>query len=283
MNARPNVASRVAWPPNRAGRIVEHRWFEGFIIAVIVVNAVVLGIETSADIMSRYGSMLRGLNAVFQAIFVAELALRLAAYWPRPAGFFRNGWNLFDFVIVVGSLVPMGGAWAGVGRLLRLARITRLVSVSPGLRLIVATMLASIPSIGHVLMMLSLLLYVYAILGVQFFHEVDPQNWGNLGAAALSLFQMITLEGWADLQAAVLPAKPWAWLYFASFIITAVFVVMNLFIAVVINNLESVKHEDRAATESQDGHSALLGQIARLRGELDSLEQLARRANGESR
>jgi hypothetical protein len=133
-------------------------------------------------------------------------------------------------------------------------RVTRLVSVFPELRLIVSTMLRSIPSMGHVIMMLALLLYVYAVLGLYMFREDDPEHWGTLGTALLTLFQMLTLEGWEEIQAAVLDAYPWAWVYFASFVFVAVFVVVNLFIAVVINNLESAKLEQQADEDSRSPH-----------------------------
>lgn len=114
-------------------------------------------------------------------------------------------------------------------RLARLMRVTRLVSVFPELRLIIGTMLRSIPSMGHVIMLLSLLLYVYAVLGFYLFRDADAEHWGTLGAALLTLFQMLTLEGWVEVQDGVLSAMPWAWLYFGSFIFVGVFVVVNLF------------------------------------------------------
>jgi voltage-gated sodium channel len=113
----------------------------------------------------RYGPVLDGIELAVQAIFVAEIAIRLLAFWPRPGTFFRDGWNLFDFVVVVASMLPQAGAFAMVARLARLMRVTRLVSTFPELRLIIGTMLRSIPSMGHVIMLLGLLLYVYAILG----------------------------------------------------------------------------------------------------------------------
>ncbi len=264
----------IAW----CKRLAESVYFQNFIMAVIVANAVVLGLETSATAIQSHGALLMGLNRLFQVIFVAEITIRLAAHWPRMGRFFTNGWNIFDFVVVAASLLPINGASATVGRLLRLLRVTRLVSVSPGLRLIVATMLTSIPSMGHVVMMLSLLVYIYAVLGYQFFHAIDPAHWGTLYAASLSLFQIITLEGWAELQAIVLPEQPLAWLFFASFIVIGVFVVMNLFIAVVINNLESAKEAERRREDARSPQAALLDRIEHLREDLLRLERELRLA-----
>jgi voltage-gated sodium channel len=264
-------------------RIARSRPFETSILAVIVANAVLLGMETVPEIMARHGSSLSLLNMLFQAVFVVEIAIRLTAYWPRPLAFFRNGWNVFDFIVVAGSLIPGSGASTSIGRLLRLLRVTRLVSLSPGLRLIVTTMLTSIPSMGHVVSLLSLLVYIYAILGYQFFHTVDPVHWGSLSSAALSLFQVITLEGWAELQSAVIEERPWAWLYFASFIVVAVFVVINLFIAVVINNLESAKEEERHRQDENSPDRMLLQRLAQVREQLNLIEgELRERAGASS-
>ncbi|MCI0546527.1 MAG: ion transporter, partial [Candidatus Rokubacteria bacterium] len=208
--------------------------------------------------------------------FVAEIAVRLLAHWPHLLRFFRDGWNVFDFLVVAASLLPQAGAFAMVARLARLLRVTRLVSVFPELRLIVNTMLESIPSMGHVLMMLSLLLYTYAILGIYLFREEDPERWGSLGAALLTLFQMLTLEGWVEVQGAVLDTYRWAWIYFASFVFLAVFVVVNLFIAVVINNLEAAKLEHQAESDKLSQHHGLLEAIEDVRQRLGHLEQLLR-------
>ena len=258
---------------DRARRIADSPSFQHFILGVIVVAAILIGMETSETLRARYGPVLAGIELVVQAIFVAEIAIRLLACWPRPGNFFRDGWNLFDFGVVVASLLPQAGAFAMVARLARLMRVTRLVSASPELRLIIGTMLRSIPSMGHVIMLLGLLLYVYAILGFYLFREADAEHWGTLGAALLTLFQMLTLEGWVEIQQSVLAATPWAWLYFGSFIFVGVFVVVNLFIAVVINNLESVKREQQATADHVGPHRALLQTIEELRARLEDMER----------
>jgi voltage-gated sodium channel len=261
---------------DRARRIADSPSFQHFILGVIVVAAVLIGMETSETLTARYGPVLDGIELAVQAIFVAEIAIRLLAFWPRPGTFFRDGWNLFDFVVVVASMLPQAGAFAMVARLARLMRVTRLVSTFPELRLIIGTMLRSIPSMGHVIMLLGLLLYVYAILGFYLFREADAEHWGTLGAALLTLFQMLTLEGWVEIQQSVLPTTPWAWLYFGSFIFVGVFVVVNLFIAVVINNLESVKRDQQALADRDSAHRALLKTIGDLRARLDDTERQLR-------
>ena len=259
-----------------ARRLAASRAFQNTVLGVILLTAVIVGLGTSDTLTQRYGAVFDWLDAIVQAIFVFEVTVRVLAHWPRVFRFFRDGWNVFDFVVVVASLLPQAGAFAMVARLARLLRVTRLVSVFPELRLIVSTMLKSIPSMGHVLMMLSLLLYVYGIVGIYLFRKEDPERWGSLGAALLTLFQMLTLEGWVEVQAAVLDTYPWAWIYFASFVFFAVFVIVNLFIAVVINNLETAKLEHQLDTDKRSPHHGLLEAIEDVRQRLDRLEQVLR-------
>ena len=259
-----------------ARRIADNPRFQHFVLGVIVVGAIVIGVETSATLTARYGAIIVAVEMTIQAFFVAEILIRVLACWPKPAAFFRNGWNVFDFAVVAASLLPQAGAFAIVARLARLARVTRLVSFFPELRLIIGTMIRSIPSMGHVLVLLTLLLYVYAVIGFHFFRKADPAHWGSLGAALLTLFQMLTLEGWVEIQAAVLDAYPLAWIYFSSFVFVAVFVVVNLFIAVVLNNLESVKHEQQVDADRESGNRGLFEAIETVRQRLEELEERLR-------
>jgi voltage-gated sodium channel len=259
-----------------ARRIADSRVFQNVVLGVIVLTAVIIGIETSETLMERYGPLFHWIDVVVQVVFIIEITVRLLAYWPRPLAFFRDGWNVFDFAVVAASLLPQAGTFAMVARLARLLRVTRLVSVFPELRLIISTMLRSIPSMGHVIMLLSLLLYVYGVLGFYLFSDADPEHWGTLGAALLTLFQMLTLEGWVDVQDKVLGTYPWSWVYFGSFVFVAVFVVVNLFIAVVINNLEAAKIEEQADADRGNPHHALLASIEDVRQRLGELERQLR-------
>lgn len=252
-------------------RLVGGRAFQGTIIAVIVANAVLLGVETSPSVMAAAGGTLPFLNVLFQAIFCVEIALRIAAEWPRPLRFFRGGWNLFDFTVVGASLLPAAGSAATIARLARILRVGRLVSSVPELRLIIGTMLRSIPSMGHVILLLAILLYVYAVTGNHLYGAIDPANWGSLGRSFDSLFQVLTLEGWVEIRAAT-GAHPANGIFYGSFIFIAVFVVVNLFIAVVINNLESVKLEEERRIAHDAGEDPRAA-VARLREELDRLER----------
>jgi len=256
--------------------LVESKGFQLFVMGVIFANALLLGLETF-PFMREYSTWLNILNFVIQAVFVAEISLRIVAHSPAPLRFFKDGWNLFDFSVVALSLLPVAGPFATVARLARLLRVVRIVSFSSELRLIVNTMLHSIPSLFHVTLLMAVLLYVYAILGYYLYHPDDPEHWGSLGQSLLSTFQLLTLEGWNEIQAGVIKTHPWSWLFFASFIIVAVFVVVNLFIAVVLNNLENVKAEQVHEADMKHPQHELLEQIHQLKEQLERLERSLKR------
>lgn len=257
-------------------RLANHPWFKSLIMGLIVLSAIVLGVETSASVMERWGWWLVRFNWIIKIVFVAEITIRMMAYGRRVGSFFRDGWNVFDFAIVAASMLPINGEFAMVGRLLRLLRVTRLVSVSPQLRLIVTTTLTSIPSMGHVVTLTAMLLYIYGVTGFYLFHRTDPEHWGTLGRAMLTLFKIITLEGWVEMQAAVLPMHPWAWVFFSSFIVIAVFVVVNLFIAVVINNLQTAKEQEQHAADARSDDAALLERLERMKRDIAEIESILR-------
>ena len=220
-------------------------------MALIVLNAIVMGFETSPAVVARMSSVFAAVNLAVQTLFILEIAARIVAHGRRPLAFFRSGWNVFDFLVVALSLLPAAGPLATLARLARVLRVGRLVGSIPELRLIIGTMLRSIPSMGHVVVLLALLMYVYGVIGYQLFAQVDPQHWGGLGRAVQTLFVIITLEGWVDIMQKSTEATPWAWVYYVSFIVVAVFVVINLFIAVVINNLEKVRQEELDSPQTQ--------------------------------
>ena len=270
---------------SRARSISADRRFQTFIMIVILGNAVLVGLETFPSLVAEYGSLFEAINAAILGIFLFEIGVRLISYWPRPLEFFRDGWNVFDFVIVALSMLPAAGSFATVARLARLLRVLRLISAFPELRLIVGTMLRSLGSMGSVLLLMGLVMYVYAIVGYHLFAEVDPDNWGTLGNSLRTLFEILTLEGWVELQEASLQATPYAWVFYSSFILIAVFVVVNLFIAVVLNNLEEVRTQQRAEEAALE--SELLVRLGQVRTDIEQLEQQLRRSgpggNGRAR
>ena len=254
--------------------IVEGRGFEPFMVGLILFNAVLIGLETSHDVVEKHGQLLHLGNDIILWIFVLEALLKITAVAPRLGLYFGNGWNLFDFSIVVLSFLPATEEFALVARLVRVLRVLRLVSAVPQLRLIVATLVRSIPSMGHVILLMSIIFYIYAVTGFHLFHAHDAEHWGTLGAALLTLFQMVTLEGWVDVMDTAMDALPWAWIYFVSFILIGTFVMLNLFIAVVINNLDASKEAELDELRNPVTHEEVLDELKRTR---DALAQLQRR------
>ena len=257
-----------------AERIVSSAIFEYFIIALILASGAILGLRTVPNIADQFGDLMTWGNRAILAIFIVEAALKMLALAPKPHRYFADGWNIFDFAIIVFSLVPATGAFAMIARLGRLLRVLRLISTIEDLRLIVAALVKSIPNVGHILMLMSIIVYIYAIIGFQLFHEHDPKHWGNIGISILTLFEIITLEGWIDVNAKAMELNSFAWIYFVSFVIVGTFVVVNLFIAVVINNLDRAKEESLRELEAPVSRDELLRE---LRATQDSLRRLETR------
>ena len=247
--------------------------FEYFIVALILLNGLILGLETSATLAERYHTWFNLGHHLVLIVFIIEAALKITAVAPRIGLYFGNGWNLFDFSIVVLSLVPATGELAMVARLARLLRVARLVSTVPEMRLIVSTLVRSIPSMGHVLMLMSILFYIYGIAGFYFFHEHDPVHWRNLGISLLTLFRVVTLEDWTDVMYKAMELSPWAWVYFVSFVVSGTFVIINLFIAVVLNNLEKAKTERLEELRAPPTRETLLAELRQTQEALGKLQQ----------
>ena len=268
---------------NFSASLVNSAWFEYFIIGVIIVNGILLGLETLSTINRLYGDWLELGNQVALAIFVAEAILKMLALWPRFWRYFRDGWNFFDFLVIVFALIPATGQFAMIARLARLLRVVRLISAIRDLRLIVAALVRSIPSVGHVSMLMSIVVYIYAIMGYHLFHERDPDNWGSLGVALLTLFNIITLDGWVNVMESAMKHYPLAWLYFMSFVVVGTFVVINLFIAIIINSLDEAKSERPLDTEGPVSREDLLRELRAAREALNRVEKRLQEGNGEDK
>ncbi|MEE9304424.1 MAG: ion transporter [Thiotrichaceae bacterium] len=252
--------------------IVASPYFEYFIIALILFNAVLMGLETNDSFYNHYQRWFIISNQIILGVFIFEVIIKNIAVAPRFGQYFYNGWNLFDFTIVVLSLIPFSAQYAMIARLFRLLRVLRLISVLPQLRLIVTTLLRSIPSMGHVMILLAILFYMYGIVGYHLFHEQLPEQWGSLPRTLLTLFTIATLEGWADYLKDSMQVTPWAWVYYISFIVIATFVIINLFIAIVLDNMETAKRE--TIQQSQDNSNTVLEEIEQLENQLQSLKKL---------
>jgi voltage-gated sodium channel len=267
-------------------RIATSAKFEVFTILVILANAVVLGLETYDRVAQEWGGTLNTLNDVFLGYFAVEIAIRLVAHGRHPGKFFRNGWNAFDFIVVGAAFVPGVRENATLLRVVRLLRVFRLVSVLPEMRVLVQGLVRSIAPLGSMGLLTLLMLYVYAMFGWIAFGDQDPKAWGNVGRAMLTLFGVLTLEGWPDVQAAAREIHSWAWIYFVSFVLLSSFVLVNMVIAVVINSVEDARaavaqqelrqKAERALEEGRE--EEILQHLKDLRASVEGIErQLAQR------
>jgi len=256
-----------------AENIVQRPLFDHSIIALILLNAAVLGLETDPELVAQYGNWFELTHHLILIAFIIEATLKITAVAPRLKLYFGNGWNLFDFSVILLALLPASGELAVVARLARLLRVLRLISTIPELRLIVATLMRSIPSMGHVMLLMSIIFYIYSIAGYHLFHVHDPQHWGSLGLSLLTLFRVVTLEDWTDVMYIAMEAYDWAWIYFVSFVILGTFVIINLFIAVVINNLEQAKAKQLEELRKPVSRDELLDELATTQQALVQLRE----------
>ena len=256
-------------------RIVDAHWFQLFISGVIVLNAVVLGIETYVEPGSPTFDTLMLVNEVFYLVFLAELILRIASYGRRPWNFFRSGWNIFDFIVIGAALIPAVRAQAEVIRLLRLARIVRLLRFLPDARVLIATMGKALPPVFSMIVLVVLILFIYGMIGVVVFGEALPDQWGDIGTAMMTLFVLLTLENFPTYLEQAQEVTPFASVFFLSYVLIAAFVVLNLVLGIVIGSMEEAREEERRRElkETEEEHASLLAAIQGMRTQLDLVER----------
>ena len=244
--------------------LTESKQFQIFFIAIILLSGLVVGLDSYPSISTQYGRILHVMDSIILWLFVFEILLKMVVLGGRFSDFFKDGWNTFDFIIVSACFLPFDGQSIIVLRLLRVLRVVRLVGTVPELKLIVNTLLKSIPSMGYIAALLSILFYIYACLGTFLFRANDPIHFESLHLSLLSLFRVATLEDWTDIMYTAIygcqqygysgmeelcknsEAFPFlGWLYFVSFVLLATFVFLNLIIGVIINNMEDLKEEEK--------------------------------------
>jgi voltage-gated sodium channel len=252
--------------------------FNLFIFAIILANAVVLGLETYDSVVDDFGGLLRTLNDVFLGIFVVELAIRLTAFGARPGGFFRSGWNVFDFVVVAASFLPGLRENTTLLRLARLARILRIVRLLPDLRVLTIAIGRSIPGVASLSVLALLVVFIYGMVGWTIFDDHAPQQYGSIGEAMLTLFVTLTLENLPDQIALGRELSDWTIIYFVSYALVGAFLIFNILIGVVINSLEearAIEHARERADRLEHGdpeEPVIEERIAEVREALDRLE-----------
>jgi voltage-gated sodium channel len=249
---------------------------------VIVLNAVVLGLETYPTVAATWGDALLVLNEACFAVFVVELVLRFASYGRHPRDFFRSGWNIFDLVIIGGVFIPGIREQAQLLRLLRLARIVRLVRYLPDARVLLLTVVKSIPSLFSMVVLTILLLFVYGMVGWSLFGAALPESWGTIGRSMLTLFILLTLENFPTYLSEAEVVSPYAVVFFVSYVLLAAFVVFNLLIGIVIGSMERAREQEATIPPPNDDED-LLSRLQAVQRDLATLEsELGRRLGAAS-
>ena len=270
--ASPSGRVIPRWAP--LAHLVDSDRFQMTIGAVIVANAVVLGLQTYQGLQQSYGSLLSFLNDFFYFIFVLELITRILSYGTKPWNFFRSGWNIFDFIVIGGALIPALREKATVIRLLRLARVVRLMRFLPDARILVLTVTRATPAVTSMAVLTILVLFIYGIVGWSLFGQALPQQWGNIGTAMLTLFVLLTLEGFPEYLGAARNVSDWAPIFFLTYVLIAAFIIVNMLIGIVISAMERAREQEAAEAhkKGQDHLAALLAHIGQARQQLHELQ-----------
>ena len=252
----------------RCKAIIANPVFDTVIIAVILFNAVVLGLETFDSLAGRYHGLFGLINNVILGIYVVELLIRLTAFRWNARAFAEDNWNIFDFLVVVASFVPWLRENAMLLRVVRVARIVRVVRFLPDLRVIMGAIGRSVPGVASLAAATVLLIYIYGMLGWVLFGTHDPENYGNIGHAMLTMFVMLTLENLPDNIAMGQQISEWTIVFFISYTVIASFLIFNLFIGIVLNSMEEARSADRKEHETDD----LLARLRTARTALEDAE-----------
>ena len=262
-NAMPSMQQRVT-------AFIENARVQHMLLALILINAVTLGLETVPALMAAAGGALLLLDRAILMVFVVEIALRLFAH---RLAFFKDGWSVFDFIVVSIALLPASGPFA-VLRALRVLRVLRVLSFVPSMRKIVGALVKSLNGMLSIAMVLALLYYVAAVMATKLFGEVFPDWFGSLGASLYTLFQIMTLESWSmGIARPVMAEFPYAWAFFVPFILIATFTMLNLFIAVIVNAVQSMHDEEHQQERDikQATQQQLLEEMQKLQLEVNAL------------
>ncbi len=237
--------------------IVESNLFRNFILGLIILSGVIVGIETYPETYSKNAALFYLIDQVIIFIFVLEISLKLISNGKKPWNFFLDPWNVFDFIIVAVCFIPdINTNFVTVLRLARILRVFRIISVLPKLQILVNALLKSIPSMGYVVVLLGIVFYIFAVAGSFLFAKTDPIHFGSLHISMITLFKVLTLEGWTDIMNIQLygssePSAEYTMkvvsyasiAYFVSFILIGAMIIMNLFIGVVMNSMQESQNE----------------------------------------
>lgn len=270
-NPSPDVSLQA-----RLRGFIEHPKVQGIIIALILINAALLGLETWPLAMQTAGSLILAVDRMILAIFVVEILVRIFVH---RAAFWRDPWSLFDFAVVAIALIPASGQFA-VLRALRVLRVLRLMTMVPSMRRVVGALLSAIPGLGSIALVLVIIYYVFAVIATNLFAASHPEWFGSIGRSLYTLFQIMTLESWSmGIARPVMDVFPYAWAFFIPFILIATFTMLNLFIAIIVNAMQSFTDNERnaavdaAETARQHIEAELHAEFRAMRDEMRELRQ----------
>lgn len=273
-NHKENQSAANSTSPlrTRTRLLVSSKPWERFITVLIVINAVILGLETAPSIMARIGSLIERLDEIILGIFVIEIALRIYAHGWR---FWRDPWSVFDFLIVSIALVPTTGDLS-ILRAFRILRALRLVSTVGSMRRVVSGLLRALPGMGSIILLLGLFCYVFAVMGTKLFGAHFPELFGTVGHSTYTLFQIMTLDGWSsEVVRPVMKIYPSSWIFFMVFILVTAFTVLNLFIGIIVDALQTEHEEENESKSRQRDNNirALVQEMQHLRKDIEGLKQ----------
>lgn len=249
--------------------------FQGVVIAVILLSALLIGAKTH-NLSASAMAVLTLLDLCITIFFVIEITIRFFAHQNKKQ-FFRSGWNIFDTFIVIGSLVPLGGSGVLLARLLRVFRVLRLVSMVPELRLLINSLLKAIPRMGYIALLMFVIFYIYAAVGSMYFHQINETLWGDVSISMLTLFRVATFEDWTDVMYETMTVHPFSWIYYLTFIFLTAFIFLNMMVGTVLEVM-SQEHENHRAEQHGEtgdgGEPASRAQIEKLEQELAEIKSL---------
>lgn len=249
--------------------------FELFVVAVILFSAVVIGVKTY-DIPPAMLTFVSWLDVGITIIFLAELIIRFIGEENKKR-FFHNGWNVFDTIIVVASLIPIEESeMALIGRLLRIFRVLRMVSIIPELRVLLNSLLKALPQLGYVMLLMFIIFYIYAAIGATLFATINPELWGDISISLLTLFRVMTFEDWTDVMYETMAVYPLSWTFYLSFIFLTAFAFLNMVIGIVVSVIEQEHRK-----EDEEAH-ANEPTITDLQNEIQELKQLILQQNQQA-
>lgn len=256
-------------------QIESSKIFQGAVIAIIILSALTIGAKTY-DLPPLVEQTLTVLDNAITVFFLVEILFRFAAC-PAKRRFLLDGWNLFDTLVVIGSLIPLDNSDAVLlGRLLRIFRVLRLVSVVPELRFLINSLLKAIPRMGYIALLMFIIFYIYAAMGAMFFSHIDETLWGDVAIAMLTLFRVATFEDWTDVMYATQELHAWSWLYYLTFIFLTAFIFLNMMIGIVLDVMQ--KESAEMALENGEGETAelqaLRADVHQMRDQLTRMEGL---------